>query len=449
MSGKTLAFALIAGLFALDARTAAGKLVVHEWGTFTSFQDERGATIAGINVDDEPVPGFVHRLGDVPIFTRNSLPATWSQGAPRCHPDVTMRLETPVLYFHPPADWIPVPIDVRASFVGGWLTEFFPAADPDDAGFPRNIDAAARSSLTWNRLQLHTASGAGSVMPATDAHVWLAPRNVKAATVINPASNEAEKYLFYRGVGHLDAPIVVTRTGSTLHFSLRDGAPDLETLPRLWLVDVGADGHLFLKVVKPAGRTAQAPVFTGDLAGAWNNRLGLELELAEALVAAGLHADEAAAMLETWKLSYFESPGWRVFFLLPRSWIDAHLPLEISTPADITRVMVGRVELVTDQQRATLAKLHALPESDFPRVPIYGESMEVLAAMHRGGLSEVDLYKLAGRPVPESLALYDSLGRFRDPLLAHEWTREKDPARRARLALALRHFGACLPELRN
>ena len=446
MSGKTHAFGLIAGLFAVFAQAGTGKLVVHEWGTFTSFQDERGATIAGINVNDEPVPKFVHRLGDVPIFTRNSLPATWSQGAPRCHPDVTMRLETPVLYFHPPADWIPVPIDVRASFVGGWLTEFFPAADPDEAGFPKSIDAAARSSLAWSRLQLNPASGAGAIMPATDAHVWLAPRNVKAATVANPVSKEAEKYLFYRGVGNLDAPIIVSKQGDTLNFSLRDGASDLAVLPRLWLVDVGSDGHLFLKVIKPAGRTAQAPAQIQSVAGAGNNRAGLERELAEALRAAGLHADEAAAMLDTWKLSYFESPGQRVFFLLPRSWIDAHLPLELSTPAGITRVMVGRIELVTDRQRATLVKLHALPESDFPRVPIYGESREVLAAMNRGGLSEVELYKLAGRPVPESLALYDSLGRFRDALLAHELTHEKDPVRRNRLNLVLRYFGACLPD---
>ena len=105
-------------------------------------------------------------------------------------------------------------------------------------------------------------------------------------------------------------------------------------------------------------------------------------------------------MLDTWKLSYFESPGLRVFFLLPRSWIDAHLPLRLSTPAEITRVMVGRIELVTELQRTTLAKLHALADSDFPRMPVYGESREVLAAMNRGDLSEVGLYKLAGRPCP-------------------------------------------------
>src|SRR5688572_27293906 len=37
-------------------------LVVHEWGTFTSLQDEKGEPIGGINTDDEPVPAFVRRL---------------------------------------------------------------------------------------------------------------------------------------------------------------------------------------------------------------------------------------------------------------------------------------------------------------------------------------------------------------------------------------------------
>ena len=33
---------------------------IHEWGTFTSLQDEFGRAIGGINTDDEPVPDFVH-----------------------------------------------------------------------------------------------------------------------------------------------------------------------------------------------------------------------------------------------------------------------------------------------------------------------------------------------------------------------------------------------------
>jgi len=42
--------------------TAGDRLIVHEWGTFTSLQNEQGNELPGINTDDEPVPQFVHNL---------------------------------------------------------------------------------------------------------------------------------------------------------------------------------------------------------------------------------------------------------------------------------------------------------------------------------------------------------------------------------------------------
>src|SRR5580698_11047155 len=81
----------------LSAQSQAAPLVVHEWGTFTSLQNETGQAIGGINTDDEPVPKFVHRLANFLLLSPTEVPAFFFQGAPRCHPDVTMRLETPVL----------------------------------------------------------------------------------------------------------------------------------------------------------------------------------------------------------------------------------------------------------------------------------------------------------------------------------------------------------------
>src|ERR1700732_1534358 len=46
----------------MGSEDAAKKLVIHEWGTFTSLQDEDGKAVGGINTDDEPVPAFVHQL---------------------------------------------------------------------------------------------------------------------------------------------------------------------------------------------------------------------------------------------------------------------------------------------------------------------------------------------------------------------------------------------------
>src|SRR5688500_11845720 len=102
------------------------RLVAHEWGTFTSFQDEDGRAIGGLNNDEEHLPPFVRTIYPDVLSGARSM---WSKGAPRAHPDVTMRLETPVLYFHPPKDARqPFTIDVSVDFKGGWLTQFYPGA---------------------------------------------------------------------------------------------------------------------------------------------------------------------------------------------------------------------------------------------------------------------------------------------------------------------------------
>ena len=327
-------------------------LVIHEWGTFTSFQDSRGLTISGINVDDEPVPKFVHRLSELPIFTTRSAPASWSQGAPRCHPDVTLRLETPVLYFYPqPGFPLETSFDVRATFVGGWLTEFFPAAAAENSGFPGALERSTRGSLQWSALRLSRDTAPG--LPETTERVWLAPRNVQSAIAINGDKGEAEKYLFYRGVGHLDAPITIRQESGSLTVSLRSQQKFLNALPPMWVVLVSADGRLAYRTIKADKQrdvTVALPTSTSTPGGL----AALQNELKAALRAEGLYEDEADAMLATWQLSYFESEGLRVFFTLPRAWTDAQLPLWTSIPADMTRVMLGRVELISSHQYAAL-----------------------------------------------------------------------------------------------
>src|SRR5688500_1226641 len=99
------------GIFAISfllpmTAVAEDTLLIHEWGTFTSLQDQQGQTIGGINVDDEALPGFVHRLAplllkhsDVPPAILGGAPS-YAKGVPSAHPDITMRLETPVVYFY-------------------------------------------------------------------------------------------------------------------------------------------------------------------------------------------------------------------------------------------------------------------------------------------------------------------------------------------------------------
>src|SRR5256885_9674535 len=95
-------FARLLCLLSICAHASTHALIVHEWGTFTSLQDETGRTIGGINNDDEPVPKFVPDLNRLLILRPDQLPPVCYQGAPRCHPDGTLRLETPVLTFDCP-----------------------------------------------------------------------------------------------------------------------------------------------------------------------------------------------------------------------------------------------------------------------------------------------------------------------------------------------------------
>ena len=59
-------------------------------------------------------------------------------------------------------------------------------------------------------------------------------------------------------------------------------------------------------------------------------------------------------MVETWKDAWFE-PGTRLIYIVPRSFVDAILPLDVRPrPSKIARVFVGRIELLPDVQLASV-----------------------------------------------------------------------------------------------
>ena len=392
---------LLAFLLVLTSPTlaASGDFLIHEWGTFTSLQDESGRTIGGINSDDEPVPKFVHDLawnllvGDARAQANNFL----FQGWPRAHRDVTMRLETPVLYVHA-GDSCDAKLDVSVEFHGGWLTQFYPDAEAAGPGRDKiEINANTRGRLTWKNLSIRHENPPG---PRTDAHVWTTPRNVDANTLSTP-KGEIEKYLFYRGVGHVDAPLRVIRKGDDGRFVIFQDNRAAEALakplklPAVWFAEFREDGPVAFR--KFAGLVASSPMakprtYEVKFANADfspDNTAKLRASMQEALIADGLYADEAEAMLETWKLSYFQSWGTRVFYLVPREWTNQVLPLTVSpSPTEIVRVMVGRIDLVTPRHRELLTKIN--------------------------GASDVKMQ------AKELWQAYDELGRFRNALVLEE-----------------------------
>jgi hypothetical protein len=338
-------------------------LVVHEWGTFTALQDENGDAIAGVNSQDEPLPHWTHDLAPM-LIQGNAV-----QGAPKCHPDVTLRLETPVIYFHRrDPEKTPLVVDVRARFRGGWLTQFYPDAAPDAPGFKEGvfdfgtITANTVGELLWKGVQI----GGAKVGPETADHVWLAPRKVKADSVTT-AKGESERFLFYRGVAHVDAPVRVSRRDGGAKLLVRAEGARPSEVGKMWLVEVRADGTAAYRPLEWLPDEVRTSATFPAHAYAKDALVSLRVAMRQALQAQGLFADEAAAVLDTWELSYFESPGLRVFFMVPRPWTDAILPLDLSVPAEITRVMVGRIEIVTPEQRVLARELAASPAPPFPK----------------------------------------------------------------------------------
>lgn len=432
---KLLVAPLLALAFAGGTLAEERPLVVHEWGTFTTLQDEAGAELPGINIDDEPVPPFVHNLQ--PFLLSSPFLSRWHwehrmKGAPQRHPRVTMRLETPVIYFHVPAGQPkPLEVDVSVSFRGGWLTEFFPNAEPAAPGLEQrqfefgDLNAETLSSLTWRDLRV----GPLGDLPATDWPVWLAPRAVDAAGVTNSAG-ESEKYLFYRGVGHRAAPLRVTtdraRRELQLFSNFTDALPANGTaeIRRLWLVDVRPDGRAAFRGLPgvrvsgdPDQQLAECRYDFADTDYRDENLVDLKAQMHAALVADGLLADEAAALLETWSRAYFKSAGLRLFFLVPRVWTDHYLPLTISAPlpTQVARVMVGRIELKSERQVKLLEELARLPVSQdawLEQIPESENRDRFLA----GRIDFGDL----GVVIPDDYQLYLALGRFRTALVAAE-----------------------------
>jgi hypothetical protein len=55
-------------------------------------------------------------------------------------------------------------------------------------------------------------------------------------------------------------------------------------------------------------------------------------------------------MLNTWKNSYFEHKGIRIFWIAPENWVNGILPLHITPqPKETHRVFVGRYELLSPE----------------------------------------------------------------------------------------------------
>jgi len=426
-----LALTAIAVIVLLPATMFANdRLVVHEWGTFTTLQNENGHELSGINIDDEPAPDFVHNLSPYLLNSAVLTNQSWQyrqKGAPREHPLVTMRLETPVIYFYPPQNQNGrLTLDVNVRFQGGWLTEFYPYAEASAPGLDSDrfefekLNRSTVGSLTWRDLQVGT-DGKG---PQTSEPVWLAPRAVASTNVSTP-DGEHEKFLFYRGVANQRSPLRVKTDREKHELRILGNFDEVlkedqkVPLPAVWLLSVRKDGSIAYRTVKAKDVSGRNRRILARVSSKFEEsdyskeKLDqVKSQMHAALMADGLYADEATALLSTWQRAYFISPGLRLFYLVPRQWTDHYLQLTLSRDADVRRVMMGRIELISEEQRSLLAKLAKMPVSDgswVDRIP-EGPAKDQLLSGHSN-------FGDLGVPIPPDYQAYLELGRFRNVLV--------------------------------
>lgn len=407
----------------------------HEWGTFTSIQGSDGEPIRWNPFLTSDLPGFVL---DRTRPTRNeellrSKGQEFKMLESKRSRDFLQRMETPVLYFR--SDQA-LDVDVHVRFPKGLLTEWFPQVTSFGpvSGIPDLLPETQESHLKWSRVHLlpPSASSQESVLASvpresTPSHYY--PARATAANLVeatrpfdanrnasaNGADTVREHLLFYRGVGDFEAPL---RVGFDPAGQLRLENRGQETIGPIFAVRT-ANGHTAFTALgrlQPGATTQTVIPIPAASAGvgtaAQLDDLGGQLRTA--LTDARLHADEAAAMVNTWRDSWFTENGTRILYLLPQTWTDRVIPLRLQpAPRELVRVMVGRADILHPEAEERTIELVA----DHFR----GNTTRAIAGLHQLGLGRFLEPAVSGAANRIRRADRDARGPW--PLNEQDWER--------------------------
>jgi len=328
-----VAVLLAAPVFGSGGNPDAG-VTVHEWGTFTTIADGAGGAEPWSPLNStSDLPCFVERLNGVAYKLMPVAPNTPATQM------VTVRMETPVLYFYSPRK---TTLSVSVDFPKGLITEWYPAATKVSPGRQVNLPPVRDGRIEWNGVEI--APGENAALPrANGASHYFAARNTDSDLV--RIGKQQEKLIFYRGVADFAVPLSARFTGER-SLEIRNSGDDPLALVVVFENRGGKIGYRVLRGLR--GPTAiETPALDGTLDG-------LQRDLADALVAQGLYRKEADAMIATWRDSWFEE-GMRIFYLVPRALVDRELPVRIQpAPAKMARVFVGREEILSPYMRVRL-----------------------------------------------------------------------------------------------
>jgi hypothetical protein len=368
---KTLSLAMMVSACVAAAvihAGAASNLVVHEWGTFTSVQGANGKLLPWQSLLTSELPGFVYDWSK-PGLNRGSL--IRGKGFM-----VTLqRMETPVIYFYTDQ---PIIADVSVDFPQGFITEWYPQATQIGPTFAVNSNAPSdgllgQSRVIWRNLEIvpNTNSDLSlqKLLPqdASGSHYFSA--RATSANLVhadlsysNNQTSEFEKFIFYRGAGNFKTPLRVTIGSNSVVSIENTGA---QTLAHLFLLSIH-DGRGAFSIMDELGASNSVTwlQLSNDSAEHWRQfalpefQAEISAQMQAALASEGLFPNEARAMVNTWKNSWFTEDGVRVLYVLPRPWTDATLPMTLNPqPRELTRVMVGRAEIITPVVEMNLFQL--------------------------------------------------------------------------------------------
>jgi hypothetical protein len=285
-------------------------------------------------------------------------------------------METPVLYFYSPRD---LTVSARVSFAKGLITEWYPHADRVQPGGVVTDTSLSQlpsdGSIGWNHVTV-SPNLAGEFPTEVQPNPYYAARETASSPLRVQASTgeQREKFLFYRGVSASPLPISarLTPDGKLVIESLSE-----DEIPNAILFERRSErvGYRLTGALTDA-TTVDPPVLNGSVDSLYG-------DLEEILVGQGLYRDEAHAMVETWKDSWF-GEGCRLIYIVPSGFIDKVLPLTIDpVPGQIVRVFVGRLEIVTPA--TAMAVRTALAHNDEATLDKYRRFLEpILQTVKQG-----------------------------------------------------------------
>lgn len=386
---KTSADALSAEQTPVEAGSAPaaspGGLIVHEWGTFTSFSGSNGRPV-GFLPNNSDLPGFVYHHQADP-FAKAFTKSDWLQRYG------TVSMETPVMYFYAPAE---TRVSVRVDFPGGWITEWHPhaATAPDEKASQPDSRESKQGGETI-RWEVSLRPGETDRFPRdkldnpyyfareTDAvplqTSFVVPAEFASEPIGGGDVTQREKFLFYRGVGTFAPPVTVQALGMG---KVRVANASGGRVTGLVLATVH-DGQLAFRAVSELERDGEAVAALPE-GNANPAELGALVE--RELIAAGLYPREAKAMVKTWDHAWFREEGTRLLYVLPRTRTDELLPLKVSPqPTELVRVIVGRHDFLTPEQESiAVQQLQRIRDAQ----------VELMAAQRKQSAAEVEMAKL-------------------------------------------------------